>query len=163
MKKIIRTRQVSRTGTPKEINLKNFYQLSNQQRDAHIDALKQLPFDQLSETDLGVVFFYFQNWLIEDWPGKKTNFFEIKEIPQQVEQIDTGTSILEETDKLIEEIPTYTKKYLLDYLNDLFEDYPNWINDLKFSTNVEKFIEATNNIYNFINYEKEIIREYSKR
>jgi hypothetical protein len=156
-------RLVHRTDVPKEINLKNFYQLSNQQRSAHIDALKQLPFDQLSETDLGVVFFYYQNWLLEDWPGKKVNFFEVKEIPQQVEQIDTGTSILEETDKLIEEIPTYTKEYLIDYLNDLFENYPNWRNELKFSSSVENFIDATNNIYEYIPYEKEIIREYSRR
>jgi hypothetical protein len=157
------TRKVHRTTGPKEINLKNFYQLSNAQRDAHIDALKQLRFEELSEVDLGVVFFHYQNWLLEDWPSKKVNFFEIKEIPQQVIQIDTGTSILDETDKLIEEIPTYTKEYLIDYLNDLFEDYPNWRNDLKFSSSVEKFIDATNNIYNFINYEKEIIKEYSRR
>ncbi len=160
------TRTIHRTTGPKEINLTDFYKLSNTSRNTHIDALKQIPFNQLSQVDLGVVFFYYQNWLLEDWPSYKTNFISINEkIPQQKDAsicVDASTSILEQLDKLIEEIPNYTKEYLKNYINLIFEDYSNWEWDLK-ATKVDKFIDATDNLYSYTNYEKEIIREYSRR
>lgn len=162
----MKTRQVHRTTGPKEFNLKQFYSLTQSERKTHIDALRQLEFNDLSETDLGVVYLWHQNWLIEDWPGTKTNFISIEEkITQQEDAstcVDTGTSILDEQDQLIKEIPTYTKQYLRDYINLIFEDYSNWEWDLM-ATNVDKFLKATDNIYKYTNYEKEIIREYSHR
>ncbi len=162
----MKTRQIHRTTGPKEFNLKQFYSLSQNERKTHIDALRQLEFKDLSETDLGVVFLWYQNWLLEDWPGNKTNFISIQDIiPQQKDAstcVDTGTIILEEQDQLIEEIPTYTKEYLRDYIMLIFDDYPNWEWDLV-QSKVDKFLDSTDNIYKYTNYEKEIIREYSHR
>lgn len=162
----MKTRKIHRTTGPKEINLKNFYSLTQLERKTHIDALRKLNFEDLSEVDLGVVYLWYQNWLLEDWPGSKTNFISIEEkIPQQKDAstcVDTGTSVLDEQDELIGEIPTYTKEYLKDYINLIFEDYSSWEWDFK-STTVDKFINATNNLYEYTNYEKEILREYSRR
>jgi len=71
------TRPVHRTGEPIEINLKQFYKLSKEKRKAHILELKKLSFDKLSQTDIGVISLWYENWLIESWPIPKKNFISI--------------------------------------------------------------------------------------
>ncbi len=172
-----------RVGEPKEVNLKQFYQLSSSQRQAHIEKLKKLQFNELSETDKGVVFFYFQNWLLEDWPGQKVNFFQLeKEIPTvlgeniteqilevieqnipQQENTDTSTSVLDEQLPTIEEICQDGMEYVREYLNAYFElEYPDWEGNLKFSTNSTKFIDATLNFMLIDELTKIHIHAYKK-
>ena len=162
----MKTRKIHRTTKPKEINLKQFYEMGHLDRKTHIDALHKLEFKDLSQTDLGVVFLWYQNWLLEDWPEVKTNFFSLNENEPQQEnasiRVDYSASILDEQDELIKEIPTYTKEYLKDYIMLIFEDYPNWEWDLK-STTIDKFISSTNNFYKYTEYEKEILREFVRR
>lgn len=80
---------------PKEIGLNTFYQLSKQERLEHIDALKTLPFENLSQRDFTIICFWYQKWDLTDWPeNKKLNFFSIEEETQIKEvQPVTGTSI----------------------------------------------------------------------
>lgn len=134
-----------RLGEPKEISLKQFYQLSDAKRHTHIEELKNLNFNELSDTDKGVVFFYYQNWLLEEWPGKKVNFFEIeKETPTVFEQV--VETVNEQVIPTVDEICENGLEYVREYLNAYFElDYPDWEGNLKFSTNSSKFIEATLN------------------
>lgn len=68
---------VHRLGKPLEINLKQFYQLSIEQKKEHIEELKKINFKDLSETDKGVIFLYYQNWNLENWPIPKKNFIEL--------------------------------------------------------------------------------------
>lgn len=71
--------KIHREGLPTEIALKEFYSLSNKERREHINALKELDFKQLSQTDLGIVYFWFQNWLLDSWPIPKQNFISIQD------------------------------------------------------------------------------------
>ncbi len=134
----------NRLGEPKQINLKQFYQLSDAKRHTHIEELKNLKFNELSDTDKGVVFFYYQNWLLEDWPGKKENFFEIEQdistvFQQVVETVDE--KIVPTVDKICENGLVYVR----EYLNAYFElDYPDWEGNLKFNS-ANKFCDATLN------------------
>lgn len=163
---------IHRVGEPKQINLKQFYQLSEPERQAYIEKLKELTFNELSDTDKGVVFFYFQNWLLEDWPGQKVNFFQIidvftpelveNELPQQ-ENADTSTSILDEELPTIDEICEKGINYIKEYLNIYFElDYPDWEGNLKFGGNPIKFIDATSTFMILNELTKVHIHAYKK-
>jgi len=135
---------IHRLGEPVEVNLKQFYELSEAKRDAHIVELKKLKFKELSDTDKGVVFFYYQNWGLVDWPGEKINFFRIEDIPTVFEQVVETVS--EQIIPTVDEICEDGLDYVREYLNAYFElDYPDWEGNLKFSTSPLKFIEATLN------------------
>ena len=171
---------VHRVGEPKEINLKQFYQLSNVQRQVHIEKLKEFKFNELSDTDKGVVFFYFQNWLLEDWPGEKVNFFKLeKEIPTVIgetiteqilevieqnkpQQENTSASILDEQLPTVDEICQNGMDYVREYLNTYFElDYTDWETNLRFNTS-NKFIEVTLNFMIIDELTKVHIHAYKK-
>lgn len=168
------TRKIHRTDGPKEIGLKNFYSLTELERKTHIDALQSLEFYELSETDIGVVYFWYQNWMLSDWPNRVKNFLSIKEVDATIrvensikEIMFTPTEVFEDLpddfEELMREIPTYTKSELKELISTIFKNnYSNWEFDLR-STTATKFIDATNNIYKFNEFEKELIREYSHR
>ena len=136
------TRTIHRDGAPAEINLKDFYQLSNTSRKAHIDNLKQIPFNELSQVDLGVVFFYYQNWLLEDWPGNKLNYFSFDKETSTSVQISSAPVILDipKVEEVVELGIRSIKKYLNVYFD---EEYKDWEPQLKFSSSAQNFIEAT--------------------
>jgi hypothetical protein len=60
------------------INLKKFYALNRQEKQDYINQLKQKPFKQLTDAEKGIVFFWYQNWMLESWPIPKKNFISIE-------------------------------------------------------------------------------------
>lgn len=180
---------IHRTGEPKEISLKNFYLLTPQQKEEHINELANLEFDQLSETDKGVVYFYFQNWLLEDWPGNttKSNFISIFDILPQQEgesvtstlQNQSGEIVGESNSSMVEQlvepvvidnIPTVDEvcelgvKHIKKYLSVYFgEEYSDWEPVLKFASSVDTFIDATSTFMYLDDLCKVHLRAYMKK
>jgi hypothetical protein len=59
------------------INLKQFYELTRQEKKDYINQLKLKSFKELTDAEKGIVFFWYQNWLLESWPIAKKNFISI--------------------------------------------------------------------------------------
>ena len=168
------TRKINRKDGPKEINLKNFYSFTELERKAHIDALQLLEFNELSQVDLGVVYFWYQNWKMEDWPNRTKNFITIQEVDASIRvensikkmmytQTENTSTLSDEFDELIKVIPKYTKSDIKEILQTIFaEDYPKWEFDLR-STTPTKFVDATSNIFVYNEFEVELIHEYTRR
>jgi hypothetical protein len=149
--------------------------LTELERKAHIDALQLLEFNKLSQVDLGVVYFWYQNWKMEDWPNRTKNFITIQEVDASIRvensikkmmyiQPETIISnVPEDVDQLIKEIPTYPKSDIKEMLEIIFaEEYPKWEFDLR-STTPTKFVDATSNIFVYNEFEVELIHEYTRR
>jgi hypothetical protein len=60
-----------------KLQLKQFYELTRQEKKNYIDQLKQKPFKELTDAEKGIVFFWYQNWLLDSWPIPKKNFISI--------------------------------------------------------------------------------------
>lgn len=62
------------------IHLKQFYNLSRQEKKEHINELRKIPFKELEEYQKAIVYFWYQNWMLEGWPIPKKNFISIEDI-----------------------------------------------------------------------------------
>jgi hypothetical protein len=67
-----------RSKESEELQLKQFYELTRTERAEYIEKLKQLEWSQLSERDKAIIYFWYQNWLLEKFPNPKKNFFSIE-------------------------------------------------------------------------------------
>ena len=74
----IKTPTWARSKGPEELQLKQFYELTRTERAEYIEKLKQLEWSQLSERDKAIIYFWYQNWLLEKFPNPKKNFFSIE-------------------------------------------------------------------------------------
>ena len=59
------------------MNLKEFYTLNRKEKEDYINQLKLKSFKELTDAEKGVVFFWYQDWLLESWPIPKKNFIEL--------------------------------------------------------------------------------------
>lgn len=62
-----------------KIQLKQFYTLTRTEKLEHINQLKKIPFKQLEEYQKAIVYFWYQNWMMENWPIPKKNFLSIED------------------------------------------------------------------------------------
>ena len=60
-----------------KMNLKEFYTLNRKEKEDYINQLKLKSFKELTDAEKGVVFFWYQDWLLESWPIPKKNFIEL--------------------------------------------------------------------------------------
>lgn len=68
-----------RTGSPAEIGLKQFYSMEKEEREQHINELKKLQFVELSQVDLSVIHFWYQDWKLTEFPQPNKKFISMDE------------------------------------------------------------------------------------
>jgi len=61
------------------IQLKQFYNLTRQEKKEHINELRKIPFKELDEYQKAVVYFWYQDWMLDSWPISKKNFISIQD------------------------------------------------------------------------------------
>lgn len=154
-----------------DVSAKGWSLLNHQQKDEHIRFLLTLEDNELSTRDEYILRFY--------GPKKaKKNFISILDDikPEQtireilVEDI-TPTDVLpvipdellKEQQKLIDNIPTYSKEKILNYLDHLFVSYPKWKLDF-YNCKLESFIQIVRKEYSDITeLDIAMINEFKKR
>jgi len=62
-----------------EIQLKQFYQLTRTEKEEHINQLKLIPFKELKEYQKSIVYSWYQDWELENWPVPKKNFITLND------------------------------------------------------------------------------------
>lgn len=62
-----------------KIQLKQFYNLSRQEKKEHVNELRKIPFKELEEYQKAIVYHWFQDWMLEGWPITKKNFISIED------------------------------------------------------------------------------------
>ena len=62
-----------------EIQLKQFYKLTRKEKEEHINQLKLIPFKDLKEFQKAIVYNWYQDWTLENWPVPKKNFISMEE------------------------------------------------------------------------------------
>lgn len=60
-----------------KLQLKQFYELKRKEKEEHINELKKIPFNELEEFQKAIVYFWYQDWSLENWPVPKKNFISL--------------------------------------------------------------------------------------
>jgi hypothetical protein len=150
-----------------ELSVNGFYQLEKVERDSHIKVLVSMDEKNRSTNDEYILNYYGPSSL-----RNNVNYFSIgkEDIPTESVQVGDDFFIEEETAPTelvtdvppIEELITYGKEYLEEYLNLFFQiQNTRWKDDLKFAK-VEKFIENTSNYMSLDELTISHIRAYKK-